>query len=91
MRRDLHSWLTAWKNDKIRKPLIIRGARQVGKTWLINNFGQSNFKSHIEINFEFQPLIKSCFSSLNPDEIIQRIELSMNVDIIPGKTLFFLD
>jgi predicted AAA+ superfamily ATPase len=91
MERDLYGWLKIWKNEKSRKPLIIRGARQVGKTWLVNHFGRSDFDRLIDINFEFQPQMKSCFVSLNPMEIIQRIELSLNVDIIPGKTLLFLD
>jgi len=91
MERDLYGWLKTWKNEKKRKPLIIRGARQVGKTWLVNQFGHSDFDRFVDINFEFQPQMKSCFTSLDPMEIIQRIELSLNVDIIPGKTLLFLD
>ncbi len=91
MERDAYGWLKTWKNEKNRKPLIIRGARQVGKTWLVNYFGGSDFDKLININFEFQPQMKSCFISLNPMEIIQRIELSLNVEIIPGKTLLFLD
>jgi len=91
MERDVYKWLKNWKNDKNRKPIIIRGARQVGKTWLVNHFGQANFDKLIDINFELQPQMKSCFATLDPMEILQRIELSLNVDIIPGKTLLFLD
>ena len=91
MERDVYGWLKNWKTEKNRKPVIIRGARQVGKTWLVNHFGQSDFDRLIEINFELQPQMKSCFTSLNPIEMVQRIELSLNVDIIPGKTLIFLD
>ncbi|MCP4622620.1 MAG: ATP-binding protein [bacterium] len=91
MERDVYKWLKNWKNDKNRKPIIIRGARQVGKTWLVNHFGQANFDRLIDINFELQPQMKSCFATLDPMEILQRIELSLNVDIIPGKTLLFLD
>ncbi len=91
MERDVYGWLKNWKNEKKRKPLTIRGARQVGKTWLVNYFGRSDFDRLIDINFELQPQMKSCFASLDPMEIIQRIELSLNVDIVPGKTLLFLD
>ncbi len=91
MERDLYSRLIDWKNDKNRRPLMIRGARQVGKTWLVNHFGKTNFDSYVEINFEFQPQMKSCFSTFDPAVIIQRIELTMNIEIIPGKTLLFLD
>ena len=91
MERDVYGWLKTWKTEKHRKPLIIRGARQVGKTWLVNQFGRTEFDTLIDINFEFQPQMKSCFTSLDPKEVIQRIELSLNVDIIPGDTLLFLD
>ena len=91
MERDVYGWLKTWKTEKNRKPLIIRGARQVGKTWLVNQFGRTEFDTLIDINFEFQPQMKSCFTSLDPKEIIQRIELSLNVDIIPGNALLFLD
>jgi predicted AAA+ superfamily ATPase len=62
MERDIYSWLKNWKNEKRRKPLIIRGARQVGKTWLVEYFGEKNFEQLVEINFEFQPHFKTCFS-----------------------------
>lgn len=91
MERDVSRWLKTWKNENNRKPLIIRGARQVGKTWLVNQFGTSDFDRLVDINFELQPHLKSCFASLEPMEIIQRIELSLNVDITPGQTLLFLD
>ena len=91
MERDLYSWLIHWKKEKKRKPIVIRGARQVGKTWLIEYFGRQDFNGLVEINFEFHPHFKSCFSTLDPLEIIQKIELTANVDIHPGKTLLFFD
>jgi len=91
MERDVYSWLKNWKSEKRRKPLIIRGARQVGKTWLVEYFGKKKFKQFIEINFEFQPHFKTCFSTLNPFEIVEKIELTSNVDINQGITLLFLD
>ena len=91
MERDLYNWLIHWKKEKKRKPIVIRGARQVGKTWLIEYFGRQDFNELVEINFEFHPHFKSCFSTLDPLEIIQKIELTANVDIHPGKTLLFFD
>lgn len=91
MERDLYNWLIHWKKEKRRKPIVIRGARQVGKTWLIGYFGRQDFNELVEINFEFHPHFKSCFSTLDPLEIIQKIELTANVDIHPGKTLLFFD
>jgi len=91
MERDIYSWLREWKTKRNRKPLIIRGARQVGKTFIINLFGKKEFNHMVEINFDFQPEYKSCFTSLNPEEIIKHIELTLNTEIIPGKTLLFID
>ncbi|KPA15003.1 ATPase [Candidatus Magnetomorum sp. HK-1] len=91
MDRDIYSCLKKWKTEKKRKPLIIRGARQVGKTWIVNLFGKQEFENMVEINLDFQPEFKSCFSNLNPADIIQQIELTSNTDIIPGKTLLFID
>ncbi len=91
MERDMCEWLKNWKDETRRKPLIIRGARQVGKTWLVEDFGRREFKRFVGINFEFQPQMKSCFSTLDPFEIVQKIELNANVDVIPGETLLFLD
>lgn len=91
VKRDLNIWLKAWKRDRKRKPLIIRGARQVGKTWTVTNFGKSDFRQLVEINFELQPQFKSVFSNLDPHEIVQKIELTENIEIDPGTTLLFLD
>ncbi|MCP4693210.1 MAG: ATP-binding protein [Desulfobacterales bacterium] len=91
MERDIYGWLKNWKDEKRRKPLIIRGARQVGKTWLVEDFGKRDFKLFVGINFEFQSQMKRCFSTLDPFEIVQKIELNANVDIIAGETLLFLD
>ncbi|MCP4749877.1 MAG: ATP-binding protein [Proteobacteria bacterium] len=91
MERDINIWLKSWKTEKRRKPLIVRGARQVGKTWLVENFGKQEFERVVDINFEFQPHFKSCFSSLDPAEIVQRIELTANIDIDPQRSVLFLD
>jgi predicted AAA+ superfamily ATPase len=91
MKRDIEAILLQWKNDSIRKPLIIRGARQVGKSHTISEFGRGHFKSLVEINFELNPEFASCFESLEPQDIIDRISLRQKTDIIPGETLLFLD
>jgi hypothetical protein len=91
MKRDLLESLTAWKSEPNRKPLILRGARQVGKTWLVEHFGKNEFKTLFSINFELQPIFKSCFDTLDPDEIITRIQLVANRAISGPDTLLFLD
>ncbi len=75
----------------MRKPLIIRGARQVGKTHTIREFGKS-FKNMIEINFELAEDAKLIFEKdLDPHRILQQLSLRADEDIIPGETLLFLD
>lgn len=92
MKREIEgSILPLWKNSKDRKPLLLRGARQVGKTYTLRSFGQGHFKNVVEINFELQPELKKIFQTLDPEEIIKNIRLSLNASIEPGETLLFLD
>jgi predicted AAA+ superfamily ATPase len=91
MKRIIETHLIAWRDDPNRLPLIIRGARQVGKSYLVENFGKTYFE-HITIaNFEFQPQLSECFDTLDPQQIIKRLELYTRTNIIPGQTLLFLD
>lgn len=91
MQRMLESTLKAWKNHDFRSPLLIRGARQVGKTYLIKKFAQENFDSCLTINFDLQPEYKSCFQTLQPSEINNLISTLSRQPIVPNKTLLFLD
>lgn len=91
MKRDLEKELIVWKHNSDRLPLLLRGARQVGKSYLIKKFGTENFDSYVEINFEYEPEVKACFSSLDPYEILNKIRLLKGVQIEIGKTLLFLD
>lgn len=91
MKRDIEKDLLAWKVQKNRLPLLIRGARQVGKTFTVLKFGKEHFTSLVSINFEQQPEFIDCFSTLDPKQIVAAIELLSKQKIIPGKTLLFLD
>ena len=91
MKRDIINPLKNWKNSKNRKPLIIRGARQVGKTYTINDFGKKYFTNVVEINLEQRKDLKNIFSSLKPLEIINTLSIITGQEIIPGKTLLFID
>jgi len=83
--------LEKWKVQNRRKPLLIRGARQVGKTETIRKFGKS-FEKFIEINFEESPRLKVLFSNeLSPVGICENIAAIYKTSIIPGKTLIFFD
>lgn len=91
MRRDLEKELLSWKTQKKPMPLLLRGARQVGKTHLVESFGKSSFEEMIQINFEQQPEFCSFFSHLDPERIVKALEIASEKRIIPGKTLIFLD
>jgi len=83
--------LLKWKVESHRKPLLVRGARQVGKTKTIREFGKQ-FDNFLEINFEESPKLKALFSEdLSPAGICENIAAIYKSDIVPGKTLLFLD
>lgn len=81
-----------WKEKKKRKPLIIRGARQVGKTWLMKEFGTSEYESSVYINFDNNERMKTLFeSSLEVDRLITGLELYAGHKIDPDNTLLIFD
>lgn len=92
MKRFLLSDLKDWKEKKNRKPLLLKGARQVGKTWLLEDFGKSSFEKIHIFNFQEEPELKSIFqSSLNPDKIIRSLELAYSIKINSSADLIFFD
>lgn len=91
MKRDIYNKLLEWKNRNDRRPLILRGARQVGKSFILTKFGENEFNNFIVLNFEKNPEYKEIFSSRDPKDIIERIILFTEQNIIPGKTFLFLD
>ncbi len=91
MKRDHTLFLQNWLNSDSRKPLVIRGARQVGKTWLIRDLALSQQHKLIELNFEKRPDLQSLFTSNDPKEIIINISASVGSKIDPAKTILFLD
>jgi predicted AAA+ superfamily ATPase len=91
MKRLLEEELILWKKRKGRTPLLIRGARQVGKSYLVKYFGKTHFENLVVIDFEKKEEFKICFKNKDPKEIIKKLETITNKKIIPGKTLLFLD
>ena len=91
MKRLVENKLDEWKRNKRRKPLLIRGARQVGKTYIVRQFGKK-FKSFSEINFELLHDARDIFKAdLKPDRIIRDLSLLTETTIVSGETLLFLD
>jgi uncharacterized protein len=84
--------LITWKNATIRKPLIIQGARQVGKTWLMKEFGKQEFQNVAYLNFESSNRLQEMFSSdFNIERIISVIEIEVKQKIDPQNTLLIFD
>ncbi len=91
MKRYFEDFLTNWKNRTTRKPLILRGARQVGKTFLIDEFGKKNFKTYLKVNLEENEEVKNLFNINNAKQIIENLSILFQVKIEPSETLLFID
>jgi predicted AAA+ superfamily ATPase len=84
--------LVNWKRSPTRKPLIMLGARQVGKTWLLREFGRTKFRQCHEINFEMRPELAEIFlPNLEPERILKRLSLALRREINTDTDLLFLD
>ena len=83
--------LVAWKNRKNRKPLVLRGARQVGKTWLVREFAKRHFTDFLEINFDDNPARGKLFKRGDIHSTLNLLEIETDHTIVPGDTLIFLD
>ena len=91
MKRERSAFLINWLHSNSRKPLVIRGARQVGKTWLIRDLAASQGLRLLELNFEKRPDFASLFSSNDPKEILTNITAMMGSKFESSKTILFLD
>ena len=93
LKRKIDKHLSEWKKDPKRKPLIVKGPRQVGKTVSIRAFGKANYESVIEINFVLQKKFRTIFENgYEVDSIIKNISmLEPTWNFIPNKTLIFFD
>lgn len=91
MKRKIDQELRKWKDSSTRIPLIVRGARQVGKSYSIESFGKKEFDKLIVVNFELNPKFSNCFQSLDPKNIVRALELYLATEIQAGNTLLFLD
>jgi predicted AAA+ superfamily ATPase len=84
--------LINWKNDEERKPLVLKGARQVGKTWLMKAFGKNHYKSFVYFNFDEEDELKSIFEvNKNPQRILELLSLICGEKILPRETLIIFD
>ncbi|MCD7791852.1 MAG: AAA family ATPase [Oscillospiraceae bacterium] len=92
LKRNAIQDLINWKSGEERKPLVLKGARQVGKTWLMKEFGQNYYKSYVYFNFDEEDELKSIFeANKNPQRIIELLSMIADEKILPGETLLIFD
>ena len=92
MRRTAMEKLVAWKSSDERKPMVLKGARQVGKTWLMKEFGINYYKSFVYFNFDEEDELKSIFeTNKNPQRIIELLSMIAGEKIYPEDTLIIFD
>lgn len=92
LKRNAIQDLIKWKSSEDRKPLVLKGARQVGKTWLMKEFGQNYYGSYVYFNFDEEDELKSIFeTNKNPQRIIELLSLIAGKKIVPGETLIIFD
>ncbi|BDF46544.1 ATP-binding protein [Eisenbergiella sp.] len=92
MKRNAIKDLIQWKKSAERKPLVLKGARQVGKTWLMKEFGKSYYDSYVYFNFDEEEELKSIFEiNKNPHRIIELLSMISGEKILPEKTLVIFD
>ena len=92
MNRSLYPYLLSWKQSTRRKPLLLQGARQVGKTWLVNEFGKNEYEQVVRLNFEKEEGLRTLFlDSLAPKNIIEKLSFYLGRKIQPHNTLLFWD
>ena len=92
IQREILDKLKAWKENPRRKPLVLQGARQVGKSWALKKFGRECFEDMVYINFDTMPAVKEDFKrTKEPLKLIKSMELMTGKKIIPTSTLIVLD
>ncbi len=92
MKRDIYRNLIDWKKSDNRKPLILQGARQVGKTYILKEFGKNEYKDMAYFNFEEDPALAEFFKGkISPEKIIEKLSIYREKSILPEKTLIIFD
>ena len=91
MKRAVYDDLRAWLTDVRRKPLILRGARQVGKTWLVRELARERNLALLEVNFERDPSLAKAFEVADPARVFSDLALLMDHRAGPADSLLFID
>lgn len=92
MERDINKQLRDWKQSGRRKPLVLNGARQVGKTYSLKHFGKTSYKNTLYLNFEKDEKLGQYFEeTLDPKQLIKILSIYAEIEILPGETLLIFD
>ncbi|MDD2595631.1 MAG: ATP-binding protein [Bacteroidales bacterium] len=92
IQRSILTDLERWRDSRFRKPLVLQGARQVGKSWVLKQFGTECFDHCLYVNFDTHPELKADFvRTKDPARLIKQLEMSFGQKVVPGKTLIVLD
>ncbi len=92
LRRNAIQDLIKWKSSEERKPMVLKGARQVGKTWLMKEFGKTCYEHYAYFNFDEEDELKSIFEvNKNPHRILELLSMLVGEKILPGETLIIFD
>ncbi len=92
IKRDIIDIFKAWKENVRRKPILLKGARQIGKTWAMETFGRECFEYCVKFDFDRQPELKSVFQATkSPQQLVKELSLYCDDPIEPGKTLMVFD
>lgn len=90
--REITDTFKKWQTSDGRKPILLKGVRQIGKTWAMENFGRTCFKHYVKFDFDRQPELKNIFRiTKEPQRILKELELYCSAPIIPGETLIIFD
>lgn len=91
MKRNIYNELVSWKDNPKHKPLVLLGARQVGKTYIVKEFGQQEFENMVYVNCHNNAFVTGLFSDFNIERIIYQLEQAYEQKIVEGRTLLFFD
>ena len=92
IRRDVEALFATWKRSENRKPILLQGARQIGKTWIMEQFGKDHYDYCVTFDFDRHPEYKDAFTnSKEPERVLKELSIYSNVPLLPEKTLIIFD
>ncbi len=92
IKRDIEAQLLAWKQAPQRKPLLLQGARQIGKTWVMEHFGRTHYRHCVKFDFDRMPELRSVFKiTKQPERLLKELSAYCEAPLLPEETLIIFD